>query len=101
MITIGYIGPKEQWQVELEKVNKHGLLHLIDLLVYRLSLFTVRIEKEDLLKSIRIAKKYGRTDAALLDYQRMQNDPDRYFAEMKRRSTAAKRSARSRKKART
>lgn len=94
MLTLGYEGPKEQWQAELEKVNKLGLLTFIDLIVSHLDAITGGTNRDSLLKSIRLSKQYGKWDAAHNRHERYVANPKRFIDAVLRRSRAAKKAAR-------
>jgi hypothetical protein len=100
MLLAGFEGPKEQWRAELESVNKLGLLVFADSLMMHLDAITGGMNRDSLLKSVRFSKKCGKWDAATKLYAQFKADPDKVIDEAIRRSRAAKKAARRRKKAR-
>jgi hypothetical protein len=98
MLTVGYEGPKEQWHAELESVNKLGLLTFIEILMTHLDALTGGMDRESLLKTVRNSKKYGKWDAMHKRFKRIMENPQAVYEEKMRRSRAAKKAARRRKK---
>jgi hypothetical protein len=98
MLTPGYEGPKEQWQAELQNVNKLGLLSFIDILMVYLDVWSGGMDRASLLKTVRLSKQYGEWDAAEKRHERYMADPEKVLDEMIRRSRAAKKAARRRKR---
>ncbi len=94
MILPGYIGPLEKWQVELRKASKSGILERLEWLI-----FVFNITPEKCLAIAKEAKKEGRwIDHHNAHLKFMQNPSAALEASVKR-SKAAKKAARKRKKA--
>jgi hypothetical protein len=89
----GFRGPNEQWQAELEKVSKLGLIDLIEELV-----FVYGIPRENLLQKVRAARSTGRFLNALRQHDELRSDPARWFEKKLRQRASAKKAARRRKK---
>ncbi|MDR3797990.1 MAG: hypothetical protein P4K93_07545 [Terracidiphilus sp.] len=100
MLTPGYVGPKEQWQAELQNVNKFGLLSFIDILMAHLDAWSGGMDRASLLKTVRRSKQYGEWDAAEKRHERFMANPTKAVDEMIRGSRAAKRAARRKKRGR-
>jgi hypothetical protein len=98
MLLPGFEGPKEQWQAEMQRVNKYGLLAFICTLMDHLDALTGGINRESLLESVRHSKKWGKWDAEHAEHIRFMRDPDKFFDEKIRRIKAAKKAARRRKR---
>ena len=89
-------GPRERWQAEMEKLDREALLVLT-----RSLLSTLRylgLGSHIGLDDIRAAKKQGRFVALSKRSDRFLADPQKFVAESVRRSKAAKRAARRRKR---
>jgi hypothetical protein len=99
MLTPGYEGPKEQWQAELQSVNKLGLLSFIEILMAHLDAWSGGMDRASLLKTVRRSKQYGEWDAAKKRHELFMANPEKVIEEMMRRSRTAKKAARRRKKA--
>lgn len=100
MLIRGYAGPKDQWQAELEKLSRFGLIALTESLKWHLDAIVGGLQRDSLLKAVRGAKRAGRLDALHADHVRYFADPEKWLDEKVRRSKAAKKAARRRKRAR-
>jgi hypothetical protein len=100
MLLTGYLGPKERWHAELERVNKPGLLAAIESLMLHLDVITGGMDRDSLLKLVRQSKQYGKWDVVDKRNARFMADPQKAIDESFRRSRAAKKAARRRKKSR-
>jgi hypothetical protein len=100
MLWPGYEGPKEQWQAEMERLNRFGLRAFAEALLIHFEFVGIRLNPQSLMETVGKSKKYGRFDAAHVRHQRFMADPHKYINESIRRSKAAKKAARRRKKAR-
>ncbi|QHN04389.1 hypothetical protein FTO74_14230 [Granulicella sp. WH15] len=87
-------GPKTELETELEKVSKSGLIHLAK----SLARFSWLHREDLLLELVRNAKRMGSALDAQARMQLLINDPDKFIEGAMRRSKAAKKGARRRKK---
>jgi len=89
------IGPKDQWQVELEKISKPGLVALVEMM------FAFYVPgRDEKIATVKSARKAGRVYSAIKSLAEYDRDPDRYIDKIVRRKRAAKKAARRRKKER-
>ena len=100
MLFPGFEGPKEQWRAELDRVNKYGLLAFIDTTMMHLDALTGGMNRESLLKTVRLSKKYGKWNSEQTRFMKYKENPRKYIAEAERRRVSAKRAARRRKRGR-
>jgi hypothetical protein len=98
MLLPHQVGPKERWQSDLEQLNRDGLIYLVGIFIAVLKYARWIIPISDLEGWIHDAKSAGKSFAAMRRHQRYQADPDKYIDEVIRRSRAAKKSARRRKR---
>jgi hypothetical protein len=90
---IGYHGCKDQWEVELEKASKSGLLELIEWFA-----FIFGIRRENMLKHAKAARRNGRWNDAHKAHMVFMADPKKALERAVKKSAAAKKAARRRKK---
>lgn len=90
---IGYLGPKDRWQVELAKVSKDGL---VDLVEHFAAIFGVT--RENMLKQCQQSRKWGRFQNGQKRMEAYRADPDKFIEQLARKSQAAKKAARQRKR---
>lgn len=91
-------GPKEQWQAELDSINRHGLVYLAGRLMTILGFLKWAMPDYDVLFEIRNAKRIGAHLAAIERHKKFELDPDGEIDKILRRRTAAKKAARRRKR---
>ncbi len=94
MILPGYIGPLEQWQVELRKASKSGVIERLEWL-----LFVQGASPETCLKIAKVAKQQGRWIDAHIAHLKFMENPRAAVERAWKKSKAAKKAARRRKKA--
>jgi hypothetical protein len=87
----GFPGPKDHWEVELEKVSKLGLIDLIESIA---AVYLPYLSRETWLKNVLAAKKMGRFLNAMKQHDEYRADPDRWFAKKSRQRASAKKAAR-------
>jgi hypothetical protein len=97
MLLSGYVGPRERWDAELEKVNRHGLIRIVRSLLFERTILVGQLGEDALLTLVATAKKSGTTDALLSRLYRMETNPVKSYEEYLRRSRAGKKAARRRK----
>lgn len=90
------IGPQDQWEVELQKASKAGLIATVKLLV-RITGYT---DRQELLEQARWARGIGRQIDLTRRIDRFLADPTGNTRRAMRKSAAAKKAARRRKKER-
>jgi len=88
-------GPKTQWEHEMERLPKQGLIFMVWVL---LRTGGYHQDHAEILSFVREAKQVGRSRNQTIRIQRLLADPRGYSRECERRSKAAKRAARRRKK---
>ena len=93
----GFPGPKDHWEVELQKVSKLGLIDLVEFIV---AVYLPYMSRETLLKQVKDARKQGRFLDAMKQHDEYRADPDRWFAKKSRQRASAKKAARRKKKER-
>jgi hypothetical protein len=89
------IGPKDRWEVELEKVSRSGLVALAKVLLLSRS-----AGRKESLEWALWSRKIGRQADLATRIERFLDDPRADTQRSMRRSTAAKKAARRRKKER-
>ena len=86
--------PIDEWQHELEKASKSGLLECIDnLMMFR------GFTRESLMKMAKHARRAGRYHDAMAASARYQANPNAELARYMKRSKASKKAARAAKRA--
>jgi hypothetical protein len=98
MLSIFCEGPKEQFQAELDSVNRHGLIYLIGRLTMLLGFVKWAMPGYDFLFEVRNAKRLGKHLAAIERRNKFELDPDGEVDKILRRRAAAKKAARRRKR---
>lgn len=93
----GFTGPKDHWEVELQKVSKLGLIDLVEFIV---AVYLPYVSRETLLKNVKDARKHGKFLDAMKEHDEWKADPDAWFAKKSRQRSSAKKAARRRKKER-
>lgn len=94
------IGCHDQWEAELEKVSKGGLICLVKGMLATMRFIGVERDRDDLLKTVREARRTGRIVDLVSRLDRWNADPDGEFKRSMRRRVSAKKAARRRKKER-
>ncbi len=94
MILTGFIGPLDKWQVELRKASKNGLIERLEWVA-----FVRDWSREDCLKMAQVAKQQGRYIDAHEAHLKFMQDPRAAVDKAWKKSVAAKKAARRRKKA--
>jgi hypothetical protein len=92
-------GPLEQWQHELRKVSRSGLVELVEDLIFLVQGLGAHSSNGALVKTMQRAKTSGRAIDAHSGYMRLVNDP-KEIDRVIRKSNAAKKAARRRKRER-
>lgn len=94
-------GPEMQWEAELQGISKAGLVwfakELSRLMRYP---WFASIPAPEMLAWVRSAKKVGRSQNAMRNLDRMEEDFDSWLRTRMRQRRASKKAARARKKAR-
>lgn len=90
--------PLDQWEVELRKVSKNGLLDLVEQLLFKLQWFGMTCDRDSLLKLAQHARKNGRDLDAHASHLRLMADIPGEVERRYRKSQAAKKAARRRKR---
>jgi hypothetical protein len=91
-------GPKEQWQAELDRLSRQGLIYFALQLIDHHEFAFGRLDRKSLIEAVGHAKKIGKSLAAIDRHNRYNADPDKFIDALVRRSRSAKRAARRRKK---
>jgi hypothetical protein len=91
----GFVGPKDHWEVELEKVSKSGLIDLVEIIV---AIYLPYPSREKLLAMVKDSRKQGRFLDAMKQHAERNADPDRWFDKKIRQRAASKRASRRRKR---
>ena len=91
----GFIGPKDHWEVELEKVSKLGLIDLIEFIA---AIYLPFMSRETWMKNALDARKHGRFLNSVKNYEEMKANPDRWYEKKSRQRASAKKAARRRKR---
>jgi hypothetical protein len=94
---IGMIGPKDHWQAEMEKCSKSGLIYLAESL---LTVYLQDLNRDQLLRNVKNAKRVGRFEDKMRSWDRRDEDPDRWEEQRLQRRLRAVKAARKRKKER-
>jgi hypothetical protein len=91
----GFPGPKDHWEMELEKVSKLGLIDLVEMLA---AIYLPSVSRESWLTLVQSARKTGKFLDSMKQHDEMNDDPDLWYEKRLRKRASAMKAARRRKK---
>ena len=96
---IGFHGPKDKWEYDLEKMSRAALVATGGELQWRLAIYRESFDRDTMSEILDRCKLWGRWDNLSARHARFMADPAKATEQFIRRQKSAKAAARRRKKA--